>query len=300
MDLGEMVRAARKAVGMTQADAAKKAGVSARALWTLEKGGGHMSTLAAIADAIDFRIAGLPVGKSLGARIFAARTKRKWSKEMLARKAGISIPTVTAIERDAGQVAGLAKVLAVISTQIRTRKSEKASWSAGNRDKRYTPRWLLDEIVSAFGKINLDPCAGEGSAVVADRYITADEDALKTRWSGDLAFMNPPFSAASAFLDRAYRAWMAGECKTVIALVPVRTNTRTFHTRIAGIADVILMRGRPQFVNPARADDTGQVPFGLMLAIWGGSDGAARELAIRLGGRLMERDRIELRGTIAA
>lgn len=295
MDIGGMVRAARRGAGLTQIEAATRAGVSARALWSVEQGQGHMETLRLVAAAIEFRIAGLPVGKTLGARIAAARAKRKWSQEKLAAKAGVSIPTVASVEDNSGQVASLAKILAVISTQVRQRKNERANWESGRRDVRYTPEWLLDEIVAAFGPISLDPCYAEGSFVQADRHITAEQDALVTPWSGRLAFMNPPYSAAAVFLDRAYIAWVNGECETVIALVPVRTNTRVFHERCAGVADVVFMKGRPNFVNPFAPNVSGQIPFGTCLIVWGAPDRqSVRDFAARLGARVMERDDQEI------
>lgn len=292
LNLGEALRAARKLIGLTQDEVAGRAGVNRQIIIGLEAGRGSVQNFIRTADAVDLRIAGLPPARTIGARIKLTRTRRGWTQSTLAERAGLSIPSVRTVERDGGQLSSLQAIIAVIAPAVRTRKSEKANWTAGNRDQRFTPAWLLNEIVTVFGPINLDPCAGEGAAVVADRYITAEEDALVTKWSGELAFMNPPFSAASKFLERAYQAWAGGECGTIIALVPVRTNTTTFHTRCAGVADVILMRGRPAFINPAKAEDSGQVPFGLMLIIWGGCDGSARELLSRLGGRLMERDRM--------
>lgn len=293
MNLGVALRAARKSIGLTQDDVAGRIGVNRQIIVHLEAGRGSVQNFSRAADAVDFRIAGLRPGKTLGARIKLTRLKRGWPQANLADRAGLSIPAVRAVERDGGQLSSLQAIISIIAPgSVRARKSEKASWSAGNRDKRYTPDWLLDEIIAAYGPINLDPCFGEGSAVVADRYITIEEDALTSTWSGAVAFMNPPFSAASTFLERAYRAWSDGECETVIALVPVRTNTRTFHTLCAGVANIILLQGRPKFVNPDRASDTGQVPFGLMLIVWGGRDDQARELSTRLGGRLMERDRM--------
>ena len=292
MQLGEMIRAARRAVGMTQAEASKRAGVSARALWTLEQGGGAISTFHAVAGVVEFRIAGLPNAKTLGARIATARTRRGWTQARLAERAGISVPTLRALERDGGTVASLSAVLRVLAPHVRARKTEKANWETGRRDVRLTPAWLIAEIVTAMGPISIDPCAAEGAFVRAGRDIYAEEDGLITPWSGHLAFVNPPYSAASIWLERCYRAWATGEVERVIALVPVRTNTRVFHERCAGVADIVFLRGRPNFVNPFAPEASGQVPFGTALIIWGGDASAVGKLAISLGGRLMERDRV--------
>ena len=294
MNLGESLRAARKAVGMTQADAASKSGVSRQTVVGLESGKGSIPNFHAVAAAVEFRIAGLPAGKTTGARIALARSKRKWTQAKLAEKAGISVPTVRSVERNAGQLSSLQAILVVISKEIRARKPEKANWTSGGRDRRYTPSWLLNEIVKSFGPICLDPCAGAGSAVKADRYVFEDEDGLTSKWSGRLAFMNPPYSAAAKWLERAYRAWAEDECRTVVGLVPVRTNSRAFLTMCAGVADVLFLPGRPNFVDPDKpVGVSGQTPFGVMLICWGVDDRAAVQgLASRLGARLMERDRL--------
>ncbi|RSU67284.1 helix-turn-helix domain-containing protein [Sphingomonas sp. S-NIH.Pt3_0716] len=269
MDLGGMVRAARKAVGLTQAEAAKRAGVSPRALWSVEQGGGHMATLDAIAAVVEFRIAGLPAGRTIGDRVRAARIKRKWSDAMLAERAGISIPTVGSIENGTGQVIGLAKVLAVLAPRIRQRKHEKAAWAGGTRDERFTPRHFLETIEATFGPISVDPCGHPKSNVQADRYIMIEEDGLKTRWNGRLAFVNPPYSAGSAWLERCHRAWADGEVETVVCLIPARTHISAHFRFVHGIADTLFLKGRLQFDN---AVQNGGFPMGLMLACWGASD----------------------------
>lgn len=106
--------------------------------------------------------------------------------------------------------------------------------------------------------------------------------------------MNPPYSAAAKWLERAYRAWADGECRTLVGLVPVRTNSRAFLTMCAGVADALFLPGRPNFIDPDKpAGVSGQTPFGVMLICWGVDDRTAVQgLASRLGARLMERDRL--------
>lgn len=284
MDIGAMVRAARKSVGLTQAEAADRAGVSPRALWTLERGGGHMETLRRVADAIELRIAGLPPGKTLGARIQAARQRRGWSREKLAIKAAVSIPTVDSVEADTGQVASVAKVLDVISTQVRVRKPERAAWSGGGRDERFTPRHFLATIEAVFGPISIDPCAHPSSNVEAERYLFIEDDGLATRWSGRLAFVNPPFSAGAKWLERCHRAWADGEVDTVVCLLPARTHIQAHHDYVHCIADTLFLKGRLHFDNAAEGAG---FPLGLMLATWGASDVQVAALVERIEGALV-------------
>nr|WP_240511604.1 DNA N-6-adenine-methyltransferase [Novosphingobium panipatense] len=253
-----------------------------------------MSNFHLVASAVEMRIAGLPSGKTLGDRIKLARKRRRWTQATLAARSGVSVPTIRNLERNVGQIGSLQAALAVLGRDIRRRKNEQACWEGGRRDVRFTPRWLLDEIVSALGPISLDPCSAEGSHVQAARYIFEEEDGLKTRWSGQLAFCNPPFSQAGKWLDRCYRAWAENEVDVVVALVPVRTSTRVFHDRCAGIADVLFLPGRPDFMNPfAPPGTSGQTPFGVMAICWGATPDAVRLLSARLGARHMPRDRVE-------
>jgi len=292
MDLGGMVRAARRAVGLTQDEAAKRAGVSPRALWTLESGSGSITTFHKVATVVDFRITGLPQGKTLGRRLKAARVKRGRSQASVATQAGVSVPTVRSLENDGGNITSLRAVLKILAPAARARKPETAAWESGKRDVRLTPKWLLDDIREFFGPISTDPCAAENSFTDAAREIFEAEDGLETRWEGPFAFANPPFSAAAVWLERCFQAWATGEVQTVMALVPTRTNTRVFHERCAGVADVLFMKGRPNFVNPFQPDVSGQTPFGVNLIVWGANSGAAQGLAAKLGARLMERDKI--------
>lgn len=269
MLLGKMLRDARKAAGLTQAEAAQAAGVSARALWTLEQGSGAIETFNQVSRVLDFRLAGLPMAQALGQRIRIARERKGWTQKVLAQHARLAIPTVRAIENDRGSVASLAAVLAALGLKVRQRQHERSVWSMGGRDERFTPQHFLKKIADVFGPINLDPCAHPSANVAADRYIHQEEDGLTATWSGRLAFVNPPFSSASTWIERAYRAWRDGEVETVVMLCPVRTHTKAFAEYVHGKADVVMLRGRLHFDN---ASDGAGYPLGLMIACWGASD----------------------------
>lgn len=53
-----------------------------------------------------------------------------------------------------------------------------------------------------------------------------------TGFTGRLAFVNPPFSELTRWLERAHGEWRAGRVKTVVCLVPVRTDSALFHDRL--------------------------------------------------------------------
>lgn len=108
--IGKMIRAARKASGMTQREVALAAGVSPRAVWSLEQSGGAIATYQRVARVLDFRLTGLPRGASLGHRIAAARVAKGWSQQKLADLAKMTPSTVRALERGGGSVPSLSAV----------------------------------------------------------------------------------------------------------------------------------------------------------------------------------------------
>ncbi len=67
-------------------------------------------------------------------------------------------------------------------------------------DERYTPRWVFDGLGLTF---DLDPCSPVegGDAVPALRKLTRLDDGLAHDWVGRV-WVNPPFSASTAFADR--------------------------------------------------------------------------------------------------
>lgn len=276
-----LIREARKLAGLTQAAAAEKAAISARAVWLLENGGGSMESLHQLATAIDFRIAGLGRGRSFGEQVRAARLRRGWTMAQAGTKAGIDQETVAMIERDRGHVESFTKLVEVIATQVRRRASEKSAFGSGKRDERFTPTHFLDKIVESFGPISIDPCAHADANVVADRYLTVEDDGLSTTWSGDLAYVNPPYSDAAKWLERCHRAWERGECRTVVTLVPARTHIRAYANYVHDIADVVMIKGRLQFDN---ANLAGGFPLGLMAAAWGAADHEIERLRERVPG----------------
>jgi transcriptional regulator with XRE-family HTH domain len=83
MNFAALVRNARRRAGMTQADLAVVVGVGSRAVWLIENGGGTLQSLIPILDHLRIALAGLPPGRSLGARLTAARQKNGWSLQEL-------------------------------------------------------------------------------------------------------------------------------------------------------------------------------------------------------------------------
>jgi site-specific DNA-methyltransferase (adenine-specific) len=61
-------------------------------------------------------------------------------------------------------------------------------------------------------------------------------------------FLNPPYSKPGPWLQKAIRETNAGSAELVIALLPVRTDTRWFHDYVLPIADLRFIKGRIKWI----------------------------------------------------
>jgi len=78
-------------------------------------------------------------------------------------------------------------------------------------------------------------------------------------------FINPPYGRQlKAWVAKAKAEVLCGNARTVVALVPARTDTRYWHEHIAGDATVFFLRGRLRFGAAGAA-----APFPSALALWG-------------------------------
>jgi transcriptional regulator with XRE-family HTH domain len=266
------LRAARLSAGWSQRTLAVRIGVDAQAIKRLEKGVGSVPTLIAVMAALDFRLTGLGAGTTLHEQLRARRRKRSLSLDKMATKARLSRTTIASLERGGGSVGSLLQLLAVLAPSARRRAPERSYWGQGDkddRDSRFTPPDFMAGIYAAFGEIDLDPCAHLLSPVIARRRILLSEggDGLADEWSGTVAFVNPPFSELLKWLRRAHGQWRAGNVRTVVCLVPVRTDSAWFHTTLSADADIYLLQGRVRFLDP---QGKGQhTPFSLMVLTLG-------------------------------
>jgi hypothetical protein len=116
-------------------------------------------------------------------------------------------------------------------------------------DNRFTPPEFIDAVEKSFGKIDFDPCWHEQSFVrPVDHFdVRRGDDGLRDDWSGDVVFVNPPWSAQDKWIKRAYEQWKMGKVTTVICLVPAATSANVFHDLLPGEADIYFLKGRPRF-----------------------------------------------------
>lgn len=115
------------------------------------------------------------------------------------------------------------------------------------RDCWRTPLWLFDRLNAEF-RFDLDAAASPDDAL-CDRYLT---NALgPDPWPGRRIWVNPPYSRDRLvpILDRAVLEADLG--KTVVALLPVRTEMPWWHDQVLATAtEVRFIRGRIKFVPP--------------------------------------------------
>lgn len=270
MDFAKHLKAARKSTGLTQTEVAEQSGVSRSAVVDLESGRGTMSSLAPVAAVVEFRIRGLSKGSSFGEQVINRRLRLKWTQAKLAKKTGLTLPTVRAVENNRGNLNSFAKVIDAIGVDAKPRQIERALWRGGQRDVRHTPPKCIEAIVKCFGPIHCDPCYDVGCYVhPTQQAITKETDGLKTKWQGDLAFVNPPYSDLTNWLKRITLALERNEVKTIIGLIPVRAEAHAFQNHVLTKADLLFPKGRMRFY--ANGRELGPAPFSLVFPIWNGS-----------------------------
>ena len=104
-----------------------------------------------------------------------------------------------------------------------------------NHNNWETPTWLYEKLDKQFS-FDYDPCPLNESP---------DFNGLNEEW-GKSTFVNPPYGREiGLWVKKAYDEWRKG--KTIVMLMPVRTDTNYFHNYILGKAKLIFIKGRLRF-----------------------------------------------------
>ena len=131
------------------------------------------------------------------------------------------------------------------------------------RDDWATPASLFAELDAEFG-FTLDPCCYPHTAKCA-RFYTRETDGLAHSWEGERVFMNPPYGRdIPRWMEKAHAEGLRGA--TVVALVPVRTDTRWWHDHVIGAdAEIRFLKGRVRFELDGKA---GASPFASAVIVY--------------------------------
>jgi hypothetical protein len=144
---------------------------------------------------------------------------------------------------------------------------------AGGTVEWYTPPRVFEALGLRF---DLDVAAPRGGVawVPAERYLTIDDNALMSHWTGRV-WLNPPYGpTVGLFLDR------LAHHGDGVALVAARTATRWWQRAAATASAVCFIAGRLQFI---RSDGhVAPAAFPSCLLAWG-PECAAAVLASQLG-----------------
>jgi hypothetical protein len=120
-------------------------------------------------------------------------------------------------------------------------------------DHWYTPEHVYRELKAEFN-FNFDPCPYD---------IDPKFDGLNIDW-GTCNFVNPPYSDISKWCKKAYEE--AAKGKTVVMLIPSRTDTRYWHDYIMKANEIRFLRGRLKFGNSKHS-----APFPSAVIVFKGS-----------------------------
>jgi len=100
-----------------------------------------------------------------------------------------------------------------------------------------TPPAVYAELDAEFG-FDYDPCPLSN---LNDSLIS---DGLLADW-GNVAFCNPPYSAIKDWVRKGWEQWKLG--KTVVFLIPSRTDTAWWHDYCMEATEIRFIRGRLKF-----------------------------------------------------
>ncbi len=116
-----------------------------------------------------------------------------------------------------------------------------------------TPKNIYEELNKEFN-FDFDPC-------LVSKDTIHPIDMLGSNWSGINIFVNPPYKYLDKWIRKCHQEWKKD--KTIVMLIPSRTDTKAFHEFIYNQAELRFIKGRLCF------DDSGKpAPFPSMIVIF--------------------------------
>ena len=105
---------------------------------------------------------------------------------------------------------------------------------------------LNDEFHFDFDPCPLDPQPSKDGGQLKFLEQKTSKDGLNISW-GKCSFVNPPYSEIKKWCKKSYDEWKKG--KTVVMLIPSRTDTSYWHDYIMKATEIRFIRGRLKFGN---------------------------------------------------
>jgi len=124
-----------------------------------------------------------------------------------------------------------------------------------------TPQNLFDRLNDEFN-FTLDVAASD-KLHKCERYFTKEQDGLKQSWARERCYMNPPYGRDIADWVEKANLETQMDCPIVVALLPVRADTRWFHEHILYNAEIRFIKGRLKFGGFKHG-----AAFASMICIW--------------------------------
>jgi hypothetical protein len=97
-----------------------------------------------------------------------------------------------------------------------------------------TPKAFYRALDSEF-KFDFDPCPAKQRPFI---------DGLSIEW-GEISYCNPPYSECASWCKKAYEESLKG--KTIVMLIPSRTDTRYWHDYVMKASEIRFIKGRLKF-----------------------------------------------------
>ena len=133
-------------------------------------------------------------------------------------------------------------------------------------DEYGTPVSFYQKLDKMF-KFTLDPCSTELNRRCV-RHYTKEEDGLSKSWADEVAFVNPPYSDISSWVEKAYKESTENNA-TVVMLIPSRTDTKYWHDYIMrGASAIFFVKGRLKF--DAGEGEVSPAPFPSAVVVFAG------------------------------
>ena len=128
-----------------------------------------------------------------------------------------------------------------------------------------TPKELIRVLDEEF-RFDLDAAANIENTV-CEQYLSQEQDALVTPWTGASVFVNPPYSQLPAFIKRGYEQSQE-QMNTVVMLIPAYTDPRYWRDYCTKAHEIRFLTGRLSFLENGKKKTSARFPSVLVIFKW--------------------------------